>query len=1540
MTNRKRAAAKTKTVDRGLAISRYFTRAGESPYASVEWARRTSRITNQDGSTVFEMKDAEIPVAWSQVATDIMVSKYFRKAGVPLVADDGAPLVDNDGKPVLGPERSARQVIHRLAGCWRHWGEEHNYFATAEDAQAFYDELAYMLVNQMAAPNSPQWFNTGLNWAYGITGPAQGHFYADPATGEVRESEDAYTHPQPHACQPYHAIISTPDGPLAIGDLVTGNRIGQRVYDGTANGGGTTRIVAVKENGEKTVYRLVLKNGASIDATPDHLIFVQTIRRTAGEWRRVDEVQSGDRLLLSTATRVTAPSTIEDEDEATLAGWLQGDGFAGQYSHGTNRSLTLEFMTINDDEFTYVMDRVHRVFPGHHVKVRAVESKPDELDVRRIRLYGEALRPFVEKYSLLREGADLAVPAAIRTGGVQAQQSYLRSLFQADGTVRLRNRATRTSDIVLTTVSPTLAEGVQTLLLNQGIYARISKGSDKRETRRTPYQVSIGYSESRARYADTIGFVSADKRAKLATACSDAFPGKSLPSIREEVVLRTEMLGVQPVYDIQTESGQYLSNNVIVHNCFIQSVGDDLVGEGGIMDLWVREARLFKYGSGTGTNFSTLRGEGEPLSGGGTSSGLMSFLRVGDRAAGAIKSGGTTRRAAKMVCLDVDHPDIEAFVTWKADEEKKVQALIAAGYPADFNGDAYQTVSGQNANNSVRITNEFLKAVEEDADWDLIRRTDGSVHKTIRARELWNSVAEAAWKSADPGVQYDTTINEWHTSPESGRINASNPCSEYMFLDNTACNLASLNLLKFVDVDTGQIDIEAYRHAVRLWTIVLEISVLMAQFPSKEIARLSYDFRTLGLGYANIGTVLMLRGLPYDSDEARAYTGAMTAIITGESYAASAEMAGHLGSFSGYIANVHHMLRVIRNHRRAAYDAPAGEYEGLSVPPMAIPADLAPADLVAAAREAWDRALALGEQHGYRNAQTTLLAPTGTIGLLMDCDTTGVEPDFALVKFKKLAGGGYFKIANQSIEPALNNLGYSKAERKAILEYVLGTLTLDGAPAVNRQSLRARGFTDVDIDKVNRSLPGVFELPYAFNAWTLGEEALERVGISLAEASKPGFNLLEKIGFSRREIETANEHICGTMTVEGAPYLKEDHLPVFDTANKCGKNGARFIHYLGHVKMMAAAQSFLSGAISKTINMPNEATVEDILDAYDQSWHSGLKAMAIYRDGSKLSQPLSSKAEGSGGKPADDIDDAIDAEIEKRVAKAIAKERELAAAEQDRAVAAAVAAMMTESGYPAPYRRRLPARRGGFTQEARVASHKVFLRTGEYEDGKLGEIFIDMHKEGAAFRSMINCFAIAISKGLQYGVPLDEFVDTFTFTRFEPQGMVSGHPNIKMSTSIIDYVFRVLGLEYLDRTDLAQVPPELEAPVEDEAEHYEAIDAVSDNEESAEATPTEDDLQRDEAAATKVALEQSRSNGASGHTNGSKNGSGLAELSVDIRGKTERAATATYAPASTIDAQLSGMMGDAPFCDQCGHITIRNGSCYKCLNCGNSLGCS
>ncbi|MBH8603542.1 vitamin B12-dependent ribonucleotide reductase [Thermoactinomyces sp. CICC 10522] len=1090
-----------------MKIQRFFTQPGQDPFETVRYTKRDCRITNPDGSVVFEMTGAEVPEDWSQVASDILISKYFRKAGVPQYDEAGNPLMDDNGQPVTGAETSVKQVIHRLAGCWKAWGEENGYFDSKEDAEAFYDELVYMLLHQMAAPNSPQWFNTGLHFAYGITGKSQGHYYVDPKTEEVKKSNSAYERPQPHAC-------------------------------------------------------------------------------------------------------------------------------------------------------------------------------------------------------------------------------------------------------------------------------------------------------------------------------------------------------------------------------FILSVEDDLVNENGIMDLWVREARLFKYGSGTGSNFSLIRGKGESLSGGGTSSGLLSFLKIGDRAAGAIKSGGTTRRAAKMVCLDLDHPDIEEFINWKSVEEKKVRALIAAGYDPSFNGEAYETVSGQNSNNSVRVPHSFFKKLQEGGDWELKYRTTGEVCKRLPAKELWRQIGEAAWECADPGVQYDGTINEWHTVPAGmdgklgarhNRINASNPCSEYMFLDNTACNLASLNLAKFFDAETCHFDIAAFRHACRLWTMVLEISVLMAQYPSKEIAELSYQYRTLGLGYANIGTLLMLSGIPYDSDEALAITGAITAIMTGTAYATSAEMAKELGPFKAFPINREHMLRVIRNHRRAAYGAPEEEYEGLQIKPMGINPDHCPDFLLKAARAAWDEALELGEKYGYRNAQTTLLAPTGTIGLLMDCDTTGIEPDFALVKFKKLAGGGYFKIANQSIRPALQNLGYSKEEQDAILRYVTGTLSLSGAPHINRDSLKEKGFNDEDLAKIEAVLPTVFELPFAFNRHTLGDECLKRLGFTEEQYAKADFDVLRSLGFSQKQIDEANDVICGMMTIEGAPHLREEHYPVFDTANPCGKHGTRFIHYMGHLRMMAAAQPFLSGAISKTINMPHEATVEDILHAYEQGWKLGLKAVALYRDGSKSSQPLNSR----GDKKEED---------EKNEVKP-------SAAETGQTLKEVVA-----TGHVPSIRRRLPRKREGFTQEARISGQKIFVRTGEYEDGSLGEIFIDMHKAGSTMRGMLDAFAVAVSLGLQHGVPLEKYVNSLTFTRFEPAGIVE-HPNIKMATSVIDYVFRLLGMEYLGRTDFVQVPP-----AKEELRYY----ANKDKKKNAEKEP----------------------DGGGQHTSRENNS------------HSHEAALST----GNLDAIRAS--SGAPLCIECGGMTKRNGSCYVCLDCGSTTGCS
>jgi ribonucleoside-diphosphate reductase alpha chain len=898
--------------------------------------------------------------------------------------------------------------------------------------------------------------------------------------------------------------------------------------------------------------------------------------------------------------------------------------------------------------------------------------------------------------------------------------------------------------------------------------------------------------------------------------------------------------------------------------CFIQAVNDDLMA---IYDLIKNEARLFKYGSGTGTNFSKIRGKQEKLSGGGTSSGLMSFLEVLDRAAGATKSGGTTRRAAKMVCLDMDHPEIVDFIEWKVREEKKARALIKAGYESDFNGDAYHTVSGQNSNNSLRVTDEFMNAVETDGEWKTTFRTTREVCDTYRARDVWRKIAKAAWACADPGVQYDTTINDWHTCPNTDRINASNPCSEYMFVDDSACNLASINLSKFLDED-GRFDIEGYRQAIRVLIIAMDIAVDYASYPTPAIAKNSHNFRPLGLGYANLGTLLMQLGIPYDSDQGRTICAGLTSILCGHAYATSSEIAASKGPFAGFQRNRQPMLRVMGKHRDAAYrinedGGPGMTEEG----PTACPPEL-----IQAAHEDWDLACKLGEMYGYRNSQTTVLAPTGTIGLLMDCDTTGIEPDFALVKFKKLAGGGHFKIVNQSVPKALQHLGYTEAQVADIVSYVTGTNTFTGAPHCGRKALLGSGLTEREIEKAETALRGVFDVGSALAPWVIGTEAYERLGIEPAVYNKPGFHLLRHWGHSDKQIGEINDVVIGRMTVEGAPHLRAEHLPVFDCANRCGKIGERFIEPMAHVYMMAAAQPFLSGAISKTVNLPKESTIEDVEQIYKEGWKLGLKAIALYRDGSKSSQPLNTKDDSKGE--------------EERVAKAEPKAL---------AVVAPVQEWLTP---PTTRRHRLPKKRKGFTQEARVGGHKVFLRTGEYEDGSLGEIFVDMHKEGAAFRSLMNCFAISVSMGLQHGVPLDAYVRQFTFTRFEPQGIVEGHPNIKFSTSIIDYVFRVLGVEYLKQYDFAQVPPKEE----------------------------QEELQNPTDVAAVHRLEGSQSSEPPPVIEPAKQ----VTFGFDEGGHQPNA----------LDQQLGEMMGDAPMCDKCGHITVRNGACYRCLNCGNSMGCS
>ena len=1211
-----------------MKIKRQFTTAGKCAYQDINFTSTSSEIKNPDGSIVFQLDNVEVPTNWSQVASDVIAQKYFRKAGVPTktekVKEKDVPeflwrSIPASGSSFTG-ETSSKQVFDRLAGAWSYWGWKGGYFTDEKDAQSYFDEMRYMLATQMAAPNSPQWFNTGLHWAYGIDGPSQGHHYVDFKTGKLVRSKSAYEHPQPHAC-------------------------------------------------------------------------------------------------------------------------------------------------------------------------------------------------------------------------------------------------------------------------------------------------------------------------------------------------------------------------------FIQSVSDDLVNEGGIMDLWVREARLFKYGSGTGTNFSSLRGDGEPLSGGGKSSGLMGFLKIGDRSAGAIKSGGTTRRAAKMVICDADHPDIEEFINWKVKEEQKVASIVAGSkiheaklngifeaikkwdgelqdavnssknsalkeavrdakkslipetyikrvldyakqgytaiefptYDTDWDSEAYASVSGQNSNNSIRVTDAFLDAVKNDEDWDLKNRVNGETARTISARKLWEDVGHAAWACADPGIQFHDTVNAWHTCPEDGEIRGSNPCSEYMFLDDTACNLASMNLLKFLS--DGEFKVDQYIHATKLWTITLEISVLMAQFPSKEIAQRSYDFRTLGLGYANIGGLLMNMGLGYDSDEGRSLCGALTAIMTGVAYSTSAMMASEVGTFPGYSKNKNHMLRVIRNHRNAARGKVDG-YESLRVKPVPLDHLNCPdPTLIEKALEAWDKALELGEKNGFRNAQVSVIAPTGTIGLVMDCDTTGIEPDFALVKFKKLAGGGYFKIINQSVPAALRKIGYSEAKIEEIVSYAVGHGSIGNAPGINHTSLIGHGFGQQEINKVEAALGSAFDIRFVFNQWTLGADfCTDVLGIPSDKLVDSNFDLLRHLGYSKADVDMANDHVCGTMTLEGAPHLSVDHYHIFDCANPCGKMGKRFLSVNSHIHMMAAAQSFTSGAISKTINMPNDATIEDCQKAYELSWSLGVKANALYRDGSKLSQPLAAALLDDDDEAAELMEEGnpqvkaatlAEKVIEKVIVKEIIKGNE---------------------------RSKMPERRKGYTQKAIVGGHKVYLRTGEYSDGALGEIFIDMHKEGAGFRAMMNNFAIAVSVGLQYGVPLEEFVDAFTFTKFEPAGMVQGNDSIKNATSILDYIFRELAVSYLDRTDLAHVKPEGASFDDIGIGNEEGVRNVKEVSDTAATRSLEVLKQISSTGYLRKRLPQElmQQQETSSKLTDPRGG----ELATMVAAK-------SISPAVESDpimdprakAKLQGYEGDP--CSDCGNYTlVRNGTCMKCNTCGGTSGCS
>jgi ribonucleoside-diphosphate reductase alpha chain len=1563
-----------------MKFSRTYSAPGD-PYAGLTFEPRSSRIVNPDGSVIFEAKDVMVPAGWSQVAVDILAQKYCRKAGIPKatvrVTEEGVPqwlqrsIADGPALDALsrddqfGSERDARQVFNRMAGCWTYWGWKHGYFDSENDAQIYYDEMCSMLARQIGAPNSPQWFNTGLHWAYGISGPAQGHWYADPADGVAKPSPDAFSHPQVSACLPHHALVSTPDGPIPIGDIVDGKMIGQLVFDGR----GITRVIATKSNGTKPVFRVNLSDGNFVEATADHLVLTRASRMKTTAWKRLDELTPGDRVVVKTRTTILKRSaSFADVAEASLAGWIQGDGYVGQFQHGTNRSLTLEAMAVTNEEYEHIRAGTDAVLTSCHYNERTNETPIGAVLVTRRRYYGEVLRPFVEKYQLNRRSDSLRVPKTVMRLGREAVCEYLRSLFQADGCVTAHGK------VEFGTVSRALAEDVSALLHNLGISHQMHTYGPYDKQRKAFSKVIIGLHHARQRFGEQIGFVDRAKNDRLL----ETFlrPGKESPRDRLVRIMSIQPLGSMPVYDIQTESGTFLTRNVVVHNCYILGIDDDLVNEGGIFDGVIREARIFKGGSGSGANYSKIRAAGEKLTGGGTSSGLMSFLKVFDRAAGAIKSGGTTRRAAKMVVLNADHPDIEEFVNWKVREERKVADLvigsriferrlnaiisaahdarvpeharldpalnaalrhaireaIATGVPSGaaqnaldyarqgytrleveqydtgWDSEAYVTVSGQNSNNSVRLSNAFFEALDRDDDWLLTARTTGDVVKRIKTRDLWEQIAVAAWQCADPGLQFDDTIQEWHTCSNDERINATNPCSEFIWVDDSACNLASLNLVKFLS-DDGNFDGKRFAEAARIWTTMLEISVTMGQMPSKRIAEKNYSYRTLGLGYANLGTLLMRMGLPYDSEEGFGWCGAITALMTGTAYRTSGELAQQLGAFARFGANREPMLQVIRNHRRAAYASAPEEYEGLTVKPVTHAPTLFTQATWALARKMWDEALSIGEVAGFRNAQTVTIAPTGTIGLVMDCDTTGIEPDFALVKFKKLAGGGYFKIVNQSVDAALHKLGYSGEQIEAIETYAKGTGTLEEAPHVNRATLKAKGFDDDAIARVEAALPSAFELPFVFNKFVLGEDfCKEKLGFTEEQLNDWNFSILrDGLGFNARQIEEASAHICGRMTVEGAPYLKDEHLAVFDCATPCGKYGMRYIRPMAHVDMIAAAQPWVSGAISKTINFPQTATIADVKEAYRYSWERMIKAVALYRDGSKLSQPLAASYDLGGN--------------------GVEQEAATAALPQPFTTPLQIAEKIVYR-YIAK-RRPMPQRRSGYTQKATIAGHKVYLRTGEYEGGQLGEIFIDMHKEGAAFRSLMNNFAIAISLGLQHGVPLEEFVEAFTFTRFEPNGPVVGHDHIKMATSILDYIFRELAVSYLGRYDLAHVQPSMQM----DAMGPEAQDEYIAEEEAGVQVRPAGVAERLHPVSTHLRPGQEP-------PQGTKATADPPAPHIAPSGGGGGTAVATLARTEAINAsKAKGYTGNA--CLECGQLTmVRNGACEKCDSCGATSGCS
>jgi ribonucleoside-diphosphate reductase alpha chain len=1279
--------------DGGLTIQRVHTTEGVHPYDEVTWEQRDVVMTNwRDGSVNFEQRGVEFPEFWSVNATNIVTSKYFRGAV---------------GTPVR--EHSLKQLIDRVVKSYVDAGVEHGYFATPKDAEVFEHELTWMLMHQVFSFNSPVWFNVGTSSPQQVS-----------------------------ACLTYDSLVNTPAGLVPIGRLVADDAVGAKVYDAH----GVTKIVATKANGVRDVYRLHTKAGHQLDVTADHLVWRATGQDT-GRFVEAGTLKPGDKLEWHRRSSFgEAEVTRREIAEAALAGWLQSDGFVGQYD-GTNRSLTIEAMTVNDAELAWVRDALDVVFPEVHRHERTVATQDTTLDCRRTRLYGNVLGEFVEAWGLRARSIDMEVPERLFAAPLPVVAAYLRSLFQAEGYVSARERSTL---VGLDMVSEKLIRGAQALLARFGIFARVGRKTEKRDNRHDLWGIRIQNAGDRRIFADEIGFIDPVKAAKLEA--SFDIPGLPARPKKHLEIASIEHLGPMDVYDIQTESGEFLVENLRVHNCFILAVDDTMDS---ILNWYREEGLIFKGGSGAGLNLSRIRSSKELLSSGGTASGPVSFMRGADASAGTIKSGGATRRAAKMVVLDVDHPDVEEFIETKAKEEKKIRVLRDAGFDMDLGGSDITSVQYQNANNSIRVSDEFMRAVDAGTDFGLRARTTGEVLERIDAKTLFRKMAQAAWECADPGVQYDDTINDWHTCPESGRITASNPCSEYLHLDNSSCNLASLNLMKFLREDST-FDAELFVKSVELVITAMDISICFADFPTEPIAETTRKFRQLGIGYANLGALLMATGHAYDSEGGRALAASITSLMNGTAYRRSAELAGVVGAYEGYARNADAHQRVMRKHA-AANDLIRTYHSNDAV-------------VQRLATKEWQRGLRIGAENGWRNAQASVLAPTGTIGLMMDCDTTGIEPDLALVKFKKLVGGGSMQIVNQTVPRALKALGYQDEQIEAIVEFV-----------------------------------------------------------------------------------AEHGHVID------APGLRQEHYEVFDCAM-----GERSIAPMGHVRMMAAVQPFISGAISKTVNMPEAATVEDVEQIYFEGWKLGLKALAIYRDNCKVGQPLSA---GKGAK---------------------------ASAEPEKVIEYR------------PVRKRLPKKRPSQTVSFTVGGAEGYLHAGSYPDDGLGEIFVKLGKQGSTLAGVMDAFSMSISVGLQYGIPLEFYVSKFQNVRFEPAGMTDD-PDIRIATSVLDYLFRRLALDYLPYEKRAQ------------------LGVFTADERAAQ-------VSNDYGSAPDVDLEGLRTS-----VDSTPRSAALESA------KKEPEITEAHSSTELLELHL-GKVADAPLCMTCGTKMRPAGSCYVCEGCGSTSGCS